>query len=219
MKASSFERLQGLRQGITQSGYDMDAQRERFSLLAGRKENGTAPKAVSSFNLFQTPEPIALRMAGLVADHCSTTPRILEPSAGLGRIYKAITSTLPESRVLLVEQSSDCCSELYRIAKDGDRLLQRDFLEISPDEAGTFDAVCMNPPFKLGADIRHIRHALEMLTPGGILVSLCYNGTRQNEKLRPICSTWEVLPEGSFKSEGTGAGVVLLTILPNREGC
>lgn len=213
MKASSFQRLQGLRMNITQSGYDMQAMRERFCALEYRKENGTAPKAVSSFNLFQTPSPIAFRMASIVEGHCGGSCRVLEPSAGLGRIYRALMDVLPSCRVSLVEQSPDCSAELYRICRDGDRLFQRDFLEFSPEEAGLFDAVCMNPPFKMGADIRHIRHALEMLRPGGILVSLCYNGSRQNQILKPMADSWEVLPEGSFSKEGTSASVVLLTII------
>jgi 16S rRNA G1207 methylase RsmC len=89
-------------------------------------------------------------------------------------------------------------------------LLQRDFLEVAP--AGTFDAVIMNPPFKMGRDIKHIMHALKFLTPGGLLISLCYDGSRQNKQLRPLCDRWNVLPSGTFKSEGTGASVVLLTI-------
>jgi hypothetical protein len=43
-------------------------------------------------------------------------------------------------------------------------------------------------------------------------VSLCYNGTKQNEQLRPMADRWEVLPEGSFKDEGTAASVALLVI-------
>ena len=70
----------------------------------------------------------------------------------------------------------------------------------------------MNPPFERGLDVKHIEHAKTMLSKTGILVSLCFNGVKQTQKLKPICDTWEVLPEGSFKSEGTRASVVLLTI-------
>lgn len=212
MKASSFQRLQGLRMGLQESAQVVESQRERFAALAGRHENGTVTRSISSFNLFQTPEAIALRMAGIVAAHSGDSPRILEPSAGLGRIYRAIIATVPESRVVMVEQSADCCGELYRFARDGDRLLQRDFLELSVDESGLFDAVCMNPPFKQGVDIKHILHAKTMLKDGGILVSLCYNGARQNAFLRTIARTWEVLPPKSFVSEGTAADVALITL-------
>jgi hypothetical protein len=55
-------------------------------------------------------------------------------------------------------------------------------------------------------------HARQLLKPGGLLISLCYNGTAQNRELRPIATTWEVLPSGSFNSEGTSAETVLLTL-------
>jgi hypothetical protein len=216
MNGESFNRLQALRLENTQKGYDMAEQRGRFAALAARHEAGTAPKAVSAFNLFQTPKPIAERMAGMLAKALGGNPfpSILEPSAGLGRLYNATVKAIPESRIYLVEQSPDCCKELYRITRDGDRLFQRDFEETAPEELRRerFDAAIMNPPFKMGTDIRHIMHALDCVKPGGILIALCYDGTRQNQKLKPLADSWEVLPEGSFKDEGTGSSVALLTI-------
>lgn len=214
MKASSFQRLHALRMDSTQRGYDMAEQRGRFQTLASRHEDGTAPRALAAFNLFQTPEHVAARMAELVAQHVSGTPAplILEPSAGLGRIVRALRSATPSARLHMIDNNPGCVAELRREALDGDRVIESDFLETAPEILPRFDAVCMNPPFKMGLDIRHIRHAREMLKPGGLLVALCYDGTRQNEKLRPECNTWEPLPPNTFAAEGTGAGVVLLTI-------
>lgn len=214
MKPESLERLQGLRLDITAATERAAFIRQRFAALQNRKEEGTAPRAVSSFNLFQTPAPIAARMAQMIA---SETPgRVLEPSAGLGRIYTALRETLRISaRIVMIEESAECCADLRRVAgeNEGDRVFNADFLNVSAFElGGEFEAVCMNPPFKMGTDIRHILHALGMLAPGGLLVSLCYNGSRQNAKLRPMCDSWELLPEGSFKAEGTNAEVVLLTM-------
>jgi predicted RNA methylase len=94
-----------------------------------------------------------------------------------------------------------------------------DFLQCRPDvdDLGLFDAVVMNPPFAQGADIEHITHALTMLKPGGRLVAFCANGPRQNASLRPIVEarggTWEDLPDDTFKEEGTGVRVALITML------
>jgi hypothetical protein len=52
---------------------------------------------------------------------------------------------------------------------------------------------------------------MELLTDDGLIVSLCFDGVRQNRELRPIASSWEVLPAGSFKEAGTMASVVLAT--------
>lgn len=216
MKPESIQRLISLKHKHEKTGATMDAMRRRFDRLASRHEDGTAPQAITAFNLFQTPEPIAARMAAMVAEHVHPGDRILEPSAGLGRLYKALRMAVPEScRVVMVENAPDCGRELYRIAGDtpGDRLFRRDFMELDfGDLEGTFQAVCMNPPFKMGTDIKHILHAFDMLAPGGLLVGLCYNGVKQNAILRGLTTTWEVLPEGSFKASGTGASVVILTM-------
>jgi hypothetical protein len=200
-------------------GFAMAEMRERFTALANRRENGTATRAISAFNLFQTPEEIATRMAQIVGDHFAGankmvpgTPRILEPSAGLGRLYQAARRSIPGASFVLVEQEPACAAELFRTIQDGDQLLQRDFLSFTA--AAPFDAVIMNPPFKQGRDVKHIEHALGMVRPGGILVALCYNGVRQNSILKPRASTWELLPEGSFREEGTRAEVALLTFNP-----
>jgi 16S rRNA G1207 methylase RsmC len=90
---------------------------------------------------------------------------------------------------------------------------ERDFLQTSVGElGGPFDAVVMNPPFKQGTDIAHITHALGMVRVGGVLVSLCYDGVKQNKVLRPMADEWEVLPAKSFQDEGTSASVALMVI-------
>ena len=67
-----------------------------------------------------------------------------------------------------------------------------------------------------GADIAHITHALTMLKPGGRLVALCANGPRQSASLRPLVEArggeWEDLPADTFKDEGTGVWVALITM-------
>ena len=136
--------------------------------------------------------------------------RILEPSAGLGRIYSGIKENNGED-ITLIEQDASLCSELYKMteADKETKLLQGDFL--SKDLDG-FDIIIMNPPFKMGTDIKHINHALRMLNKGGLLIALCYDGVKQNKQLKPISDTWEALPENSFKDSGTSANINIITI-------
>lgn len=200
-------RLRHLREVTEARGEEMEREAERFRALA---DPSAAPRAVSAFNLFQTPEPIADRMVRL-ADLADGL-RVLEPSAGLGRIYRAIRCRSSCS-VHLVELDNTLAGELYRETQGDDaaRLSVGDFLEFS---GGPFDRVIMNPPFKMGRDIKHIRHALGLLAPGGFVVSLCFDGVRQREQLQPLAASWEPLPAESFKAEGTRAGVVLATFRP-----
>lgn len=192
---------------------DMDDERRRFLAL---DDPAAAARSVSAFNLFQTPPAIASRMADLLRFDGG---RILEPSAGLGRLYFAVRAVAQDSPIVLVENAPQCCAELYRVI-EGDsaaRLVQGDFLSKSvADLGGPFERVIMNPPFKLGADVTHISAALELLTPGGIVVALCYGGSRQEKHLRPLADTWERLPSGSFASEGTRADVVLCSFRSTR---
>ena len=167
--------------------------------------------------LFPTPPALAaevVREADLVAG-----VDVLEPSAGTGNLLRA----LPEGvRAFAVEVDGRLCDALAReFAAPADaaqglcrNVLQADFLGLTPAEIGTYDRVVMNPPFANGADIKHIMHARRFLRPGGRLVAICAGGPRQEEALRPLASSWRVLPAGSFASEGTNVNAVLLTMEP-----
>lgn len=196
-------RLGTLKQVNTETAAEMAQHRGTFEQL----KNSEAPRVVTSFNLFQTPEPIALNMARALTLNGRKAGRVLEPSAGLGRLYRAIRKLDADAEIVCVEQSPEVFAELCR-AVDGDRdayTHRADFLTWTT--AGEFDSIIMNPPFERGTDVRHVNYALEFLRPGGLLVGLCYNGVKQNRDLLPLAASWEVLPAGSFKSEGTAADV------------
>lgn len=201
-------RLLALRDQCEAVGKTMAVERHRFDAL----REAEAPRAVSAFNLFQTPEPIAARMVSACGPLDGR--RILEPSAGLGRLYRAIRAKT-DAHVTLIEIAPQCAAELYRQTQYDEqaKLIQADFLACSAERLGLFDVIVMNPPFKNGIDIRHIRRAFELLAPGGRLVSLCYAGTKQRREFEGREGmTWELLPPGSFKAEGTGAEVAMVTI-------
>ena len=163
---------------------------------------------VAAPQLFPTPREIAdmmIEMADLQPGLC-----VLEPSAGTGHLVQAVLDVV-DTEVLAYEIDRSLCSALER--KFPSFKLQvrcRDFLEVT-DFQGAYPRVVMNPPFAGGADVKHIKHAITMLAPGGRLVALCADGERQREELMPIATTYEPLPEGSFKSQGTGVRVAMLT--------
>jgi predicted RNA methylase len=207
MKPPDLSRLLSLRERNEAAGIDMMEQAGRFQRLKERHENGTAPQAVSSFNLFQTPEPLAVRLAALLAPLPGW--RILEPSAGLGRLLRALGAS-GASEVVAVEQSADCCRALYAADLPGVTLKQGDFLSI--ENLGTFDGVAMNPPFCRRSDVRHVLRALSMIRPGGRLAGICMAGPHREKAIRPLCETWEVLPPETFAAEGTKTIAVLFSI-------
>lgn len=182
---------------------------DKDTFKAMEKSLDAGVQTVSAPQLFPTPKALAERMTD-IAD-IQPQHRILEPSAGTGVLVDAMLdagATL--ERITLVEKSHALQGELTRKYKT---LYPGDFLErVSFELMGPFDRIVMNPPFSNGDDIKHIQHAASMLNPGGLLVALCANGPRQQDKLKPIADSWEDLPPNSFKAAGTSVNTALLTI-------
>lgn len=176
--------------------------------------------------LFPTPTDLARRMVHLAK--VSPSSRVLEPSAGTGRLIDAVTTEfwnemhIGPKYLTAVELSTVLCSRLYmkRMQLTGATdenfpIVQGDFLAQNGN-LGKFDVILMNPPFADGADIKHIEHAMKFLNPGGRLVAICADGPRQNDRLRPMVEAfgglWEPLPEGTFSEQGTNVRTVLISL-------
>ncbi len=183
---------------------------EQKEVKAMRDALKTGIKTVVAPQLFPTPPEIAARMVELA--EIENGQRILEPSAGTGNIVKAIREDKAEVVIYAIEKNYNVFSMLERcVDRSWYTAVNADFLEQNGN-LGQFDRIIMNPPFKNGADIQHIRHAYDMLKPGGRLVALCANGPRQREAFRDVADYWEDLPEGSFKEQGTGVRVAMLML-------
>jgi phospholipid N-methyltransferase len=181
----------------------------REKLDALRQAAAAGVQVVSAPQLFPTPADLAARMVELAEIEAGQT--VLEPSAGTGRLLDAIHAAEPGAKVYAVEINAALCGKL-----DASRqaVICGDFLAVRSDmfACGSFDRIVMNPPFQNASDVAHIIHARTLLAPGGRLVALCANGSRQAAKLQPLCDSWEELPPGTFQAEGTGVRVVLLTM-------
>jgi hypothetical protein len=124
--------------------------------LRGRKLDG----------FFPTPRAIVERMLN-VAD-IQPTHRVLEPSCGSGSILDCLRREYPDVDITAIEQNRTLQGVLT--AKGyGDIVRYEDFLEFRD---GEFTRVLMNPPFENCADIEHIRHAYDLLAPGGRVVAI-----------------------------------------------
>lgn len=201
-------RLRHLLETTEAVGEEMDVERKRFDRL---RDDSSKTRVVSSFNLFQTPP----ELADMLATMLPLEGRLLEPSAGLGRLYRAVRYR-SDCHVTLVEISPECCRELFleTQADENSTLIQGDFLECDASRlGGLFDAVLMNPPFKMGMDRKHIDHARRFLNPGGNLVSLCAAGSRQRKWFEGLENAeWIDLPAGTFRSEGTNVAAAIVKI-------
>jgi 16S rRNA G1207 methylase RsmC len=173
-----------------------------------RKQAAEPIQIVTAPLLYPTPDWLADRMAQELG--ASQFHLILEPSAGLGALIDAVTYGNKYGHDITAIDESWSLVKHLRSKYPEYRVHHMDFLNFTHVEK--FDRIIMNPPFNGGADIKHINHALTLLKPGGRLVAICADGSRQNEKLKPLADHWEKLPPGAFQSAGTNVNTVLMII-------
>lgn len=133
--------------------------------------------------------------------------RILEPSAGDGAL--ADVARQRGAEVVVIE---NWAPNVHKLEAKNYSVIPRDFLTVSPEETGLFDAIIANPPFTKGQDIQHIRHMLDFLKPEGTLSVIAsisaIEGTQRKQVefqrlLAELNAKIELIPAGDFKSSGT----------------
>jgi predicted RNA methylase len=130
------------------------------------------------FQFFETPEGLADEL--VAAAGVKDGMRVLEPSAGRGRIVRAIKNAAPGCKLYAVEIDAYNIIRLASIDFQGNRpqLFHLDFMSPSflvdnfIKEHVRVDACVMNPPFNKRQDVDHVTRAFSLLRPGGRLVSV-----------------------------------------------
>ncbi|MBN7764114.1 DUF4942 domain-containing protein, partial [Nitratireductor aquibiodomus] len=146
-------------------------------VLPDAEEEGAKPRAGTAVSkdlqFYWSPQEVidrALEFAGVYNlrewRHNPPEPsRILEPSCGDGRILDAMRAR--GHRVFGIEYHAGRAAEARG---KGHNVLTANFLECPAKPE--YDVVVMNPPFYGRHYVKHVRHALEFLEPGGVLVSI-----------------------------------------------
>lgn len=129
--------------------------------------------------------------------------RVLEPSCGDGRILDVLARY--GHRAFGIEYHAGRAAEAR--AK-GHSVATSNFLEEPP--RAEFDAVVMNPPFYGRHYVKHVRHALKFLKPGGTLVSILPATAYYDHK--ELEGEWRDLPVGSFAEAGTNVPTGMLRV-------
>lgn len=154
---------------------------------------------------FPTPPKVIDRMMDL-AD-IQKNEYILEPSAGIGSIVDEIEKRFPNKK----NNGLFCVEQNYSLAKilelKGYMVEQEDFMKYN--RTVKVNKILMNPPFENGQDAEHIRHAYELLQPGGRIVAIAGEGVffRSDKKavaFREFVDEYgysEKLPEDSFNGK------------------
>ena len=183
-------------------------------VLPDAEEEGVKPRAstdvAKDLQFYWSPDKVisaALEFAGLTNRRewrRSDPPpmlRVLEPSCGDGRIMDMVKA-----------YGHRCFGYEYHAGRaatakaKGHPVICANFLEVPP--LRDYDVVVMNPPFYGRHYVKHVRHALKWLKPGGTLVAILpATAHYDHEELE---GTWEDLPVASFADAGTNVPTGLL---------
>lgn len=188
-------------------------------VLPDAEEEDAKPQASTAVSkdlqFYWTPEKVvgeALRFAGLYAprqfDENAVRHRVLEPSCGDGRILDGIRKLGHFG--FGIEYHAGRAAEAR--AK-GHSVLTANFLE-QPARA-EFDFVIMNPPFYGRHYVKHVRHALKFLKPGGTLVAILPATAHYDHQ--ELGGAWMDLPVASFADAGTNVPTGILRIRVKEE--
>ncbi len=207
-KSPTAQKLQEMIEGKTPQASAEKAAKEKASKIS-QLEAQVQFQRLPGY--FPTPKSVIDKMlsrAGILPGQS-----VLEPSAGKGDIADAIRDSVPDAKIDTVEQQTKL-AEILRLK--GYPVEQSDFLE----HKGQYDKIVMNPPFEKGADVDHVRHAYDLLKPGGRLVAIMsphaeFASDAKSRAFREWLDTVgesEKLPESSFQKSGTGVNSRMVVI-------
>lgn len=194
--------------------------------LTAALEAGSVVDCKKAIQLFETPAGLAKRMADIaaaVSDHVDRNIRVLEPSAGRGRLLAAFAEHLEadgQDEVWAIDIDATNCADL-RAQGIATEVVEGDFLSMRSKRSG-FDVILMNPPFSRNADVEHVEHAFfDWLAADGVLVAIMSThwhhaddvpSRRFREVLRQTNGSAEMIPAGAFKAEGTNIATTMVTL-------
>lgn len=194
----------------------IDVQEVLLSIQSGKAVNGKKDQ-----QFFATPQELALKVweaTGIQAQQTALepAPRVMEPSAGDGAI-----ADIAKSQGATVVTVENWRPNVLALQAKGYNVIDRDFLELTPEDIGLFDAIVANPPFTRGLDITHVMHMWKFLKPGkplSVLMSTTWvEGTQRKqvefrEFLKEHGAQIEHIAAGAFKSSGTNVATVHVVV-------
>lgn len=185
------------------------------SQVEGLLETGAI--TIERDGFFETPETVVRMMLGMA--QLKPGDYILEPSAGLGAIAKHFACPQGQPFYVTLIEKNELRAKKLGENHPGVFVLCTDFMAFAP--AHRFNKILMNPPFEEGQDIKHVRHAFDLLQMDGTLVTIMGEGAffktehlavSFREWLKNVGGSGQKLPESSFKESGTGVNARIVVI-------
>lgn len=182
---------------------------------SGILEEASCTDARKKYQFYETPEWIADMMAEDL--YIQPDDRVLEPSAGKGRLINAVHRLQPDTVVDCYEMMATNRKELGKLRNV--RILGDDFMEREDREE--YDAIIANPPFRRNQDIRHVMKMYGNLKEGGRMAIITgthwtYAQDRESRDFREWingkCTHRTELQNGQFRESGTDIGTVYMVI-------
>lgn len=175
-------------------------------------------KPKKDWNFFSTNQKRANEMIqNLTLLGLNENSRVLEPSGGEGVLCQAICNIVKPENLTIVEFFDRNASIL---SKKYPNVIEKDFLETTPEELGQFDFIVMNPPFSKNRDVKHVLHALTFLKENGYSSVIVGSTATESEEFTQLASfakepnDWNLtdIPNGEFKEAGTAVGAKQIVI-------
>lgn len=205
----------------------MEGDMDGAAALAELLETGKAPDG-NPLAFWPTSEVVVEQMVDEALTFGAAFGRVLEPSAGDGRIAGLVHPRVHE-KLVMVEVEPKRAAALWKL--DVGYVYGEDFLRVDPIArgwVGHFDTVLMNPPFAVtgapNAYVDHVLHAWRMVCDGGVLVSVAPAGLKFREG-GPIAALREmveangrIVDVGSGKDVGMGTGTFMVLATMKKGG-
>jgi len=155
---------------------------------------------------FETPPKLAADLVAMA--EIQDGERVLEPSAGHGRIAKLINFPM------CVEIDEHNCNALRGL---GFQVIHSDFLECGKEVQA--DVIIANPPFTRQQDIDHVTHMIALANRRVVSVmsaSVMFRDNKKTQEFKELLDQYEhefiELDEGVFKESGTNVKTVILVL-------
>lgn len=188
------------------------------SIQSGEKRN-----LKKEYQFFETPKNLAMVLVHFAG--IKEYDSILEPSAGQGAIIDCILEDIDKTNMVfyceMMPTNQIILQRKYGEMENvfGIHPVNDDFLQLG--EGTKFNKIIANPPFSKNQDIDHVRKMYNLLSPGGVLVSITSSHWEMSENkkekefrqwLKDVGAKDEDVPKNSFKDSGTLVGGKILII-------
>lgn len=148
--------------------YESDPSKLLEDISSGKKRN-----IQKETQLYQTSKGLVDKVKGLIKWRNNKKLKVLEPSAGRGMLLTAFDGHEDHVDIDMVEldaSNREYLNKYFVDLNENMSIIGDDFLSI-PIKRKAYDLIIANPPYAANQDIKHVNHMMNLLVPGGQLIT------------------------------------------------